>query len=175
MLITEITCRFRNRNISVSIDNDLLEELDCDDTVTTQRIISVNFHKLIYAIGTIQTRRSSPSNRQKFSDKTDLIEYILTNTNDFRVNINKIRNEVRIEDFITISEDFGVGISVIVAMNLFDIEYSTIQRIYGRDKRPDWSCQTLDNRIIIVESKGTSDQNKLNTRIHPVKYIFRSI
>ncbi len=164
MFISEITCYFRNLNISVSIDNDLLGELDCDDIVSTQRIISVNLYKLIYAIGTIQTRRNAPSNRQKFLDKADLIEKIHSNTRDFRVNINDIRNFRGSEVLKTISEDFGVGISVIVAMNLFNIKYSTIQRIYGNDKRPDWSCQTFDNRILIVESKGASSQTTLDTQ-----------
>jgi len=113
---------------------------------------------LIYAIGTIQTRRFAPSNRQKFIDKADLIEKIHSNTADFRVKINETRITCGSEVLTTMSEDFGVGISVIVATNFFNIKDSTIQRIYGNDKRPDWECQTKDNRILIVESKGASSQ-----------------
>lgn len=164
MFIREIISHFRNLNISVEIDSNLLGESDCDDNAYTQRIIPVNLYKLIYAIGTIQTRRFAPSNRQKFIDKADLIEKIQSNTTDFKVKINDTRITCGSEVLTTMSEDFGVGISVIVAMNLFNIKYSTIQRIYGNNKRPDWECQTTDNRILIVESKGASSQATSNSQ-----------
>ena len=164
MLIREIITSFRNIEISVTIDHRLLPSLDCADKVSTQRRISFNLYKLIYVIGTIQTRRFAPSNRQKFSDKSDLIEKIKSNTIEFRVNLSDIRLIDGQEVLTSISEDFGVGISVIIAENLFNIKYSTIQRIYGRDKRPDWECQTNDNRILIVESKGSSSQATSNTQ-----------
>lgn len=151
-------------NIQVDIDPDLLPELDCYDNVSTQRTISISVFKLIYSIGTIQIRRFAPSNRQKYTDFTDLLEVLVSNTNDFKVRINDIRNVLGSEKLKSISEDFGVGISIVVAMQLFNIRYSTIQRIYGNDKRPDWSCQTENNRILIVESKGSSSQATSNTQ-----------
>jgi len=158
MFIREIATRFRNLQIQVTIDNQLLRHIDSNDRISTNRTIAFNLYKLIYAIGTIQTRRFAPSNRMKFLDKADLIEKIYTNTNDFRVRIQDIRDNSGQEVLTTISEDFGVGISVIIAEELFDIKYSTIQRIYGNDKRPDWKCQTYDNRTLIIESKGASSQ-----------------
>ena len=162
MLIREVITRFRNLEISVTIDPQLLPNLDCADKVSTQRNISVNLYKFIYAIGTIQTRRFAPSNRQKFNDKADLIEKIYSNTTEFRVKLNEIRQICGPEVLKSVSEDFGVGFSVIIAENLFNIKYSTIQRIYGNDKRPDWECQTNDNRILIVESKGSSSDATSN-------------
>jgi len=164
MLIREIITRFRNLKVSVIIDPQLLPNPDCADNVSTHRHISINLYKLIYAIGTIQTRRFAPSNRQKFTDKADLIEKIYSNTIEFRVKLNDIRQIGGQEVLKSISEDFGVGISVIIAENLFNIKYSTIQRIYGNDKRPDWECQTSDNRTLIVESKGSSSQVTSNTQ-----------
>ena len=158
MLIREILSRFRNLNIAVEIDSNLLGESDCDDNEPIQKTIPVNLYRLVYAIGTIQTRRFAPSNRQKFQDFSDLIEKIQSNTTDFKVKINETRITCGSEVLGTMSENFGVGISVIVAMNLFTIKYSTIQRIHGKDKRPDWECQTTDNRILIVESKGAISQ-----------------
>lgn len=164
MLIREIIARFRNLEISVTIDQQLLPNLDCADNVSTQRNIPFNLYKLIYAIGTIQTRRFAPSNRQKFIDKSDLIEMLYSDTIEFRVKLNEIRQIGGQEVLKSVSEDFGVGISVVIAENLFNIKFSTIQRVYGKDKRPDWECQTSDNRTLIVESKGSSSQTTSNAQ-----------
>ena len=164
MFIGEILTRFKNLSISVTIDPQLLTELNCADKISTQRNISFNLYKLIYAIGTIQTRRFAPSNRMKFIDKSDLIEKIHSNTVEFRVKIDEIRTTGGQEVLASISEDFGVGVSVVIAENLFNIKFSTIQRIYGKRKRPDWKCQTNNNRILVVESKGASSQATSSTQ-----------
>lgn len=162
MLIREIITRFRSLKVSVTIDPQLLPDLDCENKVSTQRTISFNLYKLIYAIGTIQTRRFAPSNRMKFIDKADLIEKIYSNTDEFRIKLDDIRHNGGQEVLKSISEDFGVGISVVIAEKLFKIRYSTIQRIYGHKKRPDWKCQIDNNRILVVESKGASSQDTSN-------------
>ena len=79
-----------------------------------------------------------------------------SNTEDFKIKIDETRSSCGSEILTTMSEDFGVGISVVIAMTLYNIQESTIQKIYGSDKRPDWKCQTTDNRILIVESKGST-------------------
>ncbi|WP_046756611.1 restriction endonuclease [Kordia jejudonensis] len=162
MFIRELRTRFRNLNISVEIDTALLASLDSPDKISTSRIISINLYKLIYHIGTIQTRRFAPSNRNKFLDKSDLIEKLYGETNDFRVKIDEIRATGGSETLTSISEDFGVGISIIIAESLYNIKRSTIQRIYGTQKRPDWKAQTVDNRILVVECKGSTSQATSN-------------
>ncbi|WP_252810798.1 hypothetical protein [Flavobacterium sp. NRK1] len=156
-----------NRQISVEIDPLLLPDLNTLDKVTTSRTISINLYKLIYSIGAIQTRRFAPSNRMKFLDKADLVEKIYSNTNEFRIKIAEIRQATGSETLKTISEDFGVGISVAISEKLFNIKTSTIQRIYGNTKRPDWKCQMVDDRVLVVESKGaisiqTSNRQQAN-------------
>lgn len=158
MFIPEITTRFRNFNIQVDIDSRLLQIIDDSDKITTPRRISFNLYKLIYAIGTIQSRRFAPSSRMKFFDKSDLIEKINALSNDFQVKLSEIRQSEGPEVLKSISEDFGVGLSVVIAESLFKIKFSTIQRIYGNDKRPDWKCQTRDDRTLVVESKGATSQ-----------------
>jgi hypothetical protein len=153
--IRNIASRFAYKTISVEIDPLLLPELDTDDKVTTTRDLTFNLYNLIYHIGSIQTRRFAPSNRLKFMDKSDLIEKIYSDTDEFRVRINDIRTINGSETLTSISEDFGVGISVVIADKLFNIKRSTIQKIYGTKKRPDWKCQTQNNRILVVEAKGT--------------------
>ncbi|WP_430408811.1 hypothetical protein [Kordia sp.] len=165
--IRNFTSRFSNKTISVEIDPDLLTELDTIDQITTSRNITFNLYKLIYHIGTIQSRRFAPSNRLKFSDKSDLIETIYRNTNEFRVRVNDIRTANGSETLTSISEDFGIGISVVIAEKLFKIKRSTIQRIYGTGRRPDWKCQTTDNRILVVECKGsTSMQTSIQQEVN---------
>ncbi len=160
--IREIAIRFSNRQVKVTIDPLLLGHLDTPDTTTTDRVVSFNLYRLIYNIGTIQTRRFAPSNRNKFMDYADLVEKIYSNTNEFRIKINEIRDKNGSEVLKDISEDFGVGISIVIAEKLFNIRPSTIQRIYGTKKRPDWRCQTIDNRILVVESKGSTSSSTSN-------------
>lgn len=126
MFIREIITRFRNLSISVIIDPQLLTELDCADKVSAQRIIPVNLYKLIYAIGTIQTRRFAPSNRQKFTDKADLIEKIHSNTVEFRVKLNEIRLTGGQEVLKSISEDFG--------KRGFFINNATAKKIFSKEE-----------------------------------------
>lgn len=162
--IRDIAALFHNKNIQVDIDPLLLPYLKTADKVTTQRIISFNLYQLIYHIGTIQSRRFAPSNRLKFIDKIDLIEKIYTNTNEFRIKIDEIRQINGSETLISISEDFGIGISVVVAESLFNTKRSTIQKIYGTGRRPDWKCQLTDNRIFVAEGKGATSIATSNTQ-----------
>lgn len=154
--IRDIATLFQNKNIQVNIDPLLLPYLKTTDKVTTQRIISFNLYLLIYHIGTIQSRRFAPSNRLKFLDKIDLVEKIHTNTNEFKIKIDEIRQLNGSETLISISEDFGIGISVVIAESLFNTKRSTIQKIYGNGRRPDWKCQLTDNKIFVAEGKGAT-------------------
>lgn len=154
--IRDMAALFQNKTISVDIDPLLLPHIKTADKVTTQRTISFNLYRLIYHIGTIQSRRFATSNRLKFLDKADLIEKIYTNTNEFRVKINEIRQINGSETLISISEDFGIGISVVIAESLFNTKSSTIQKIAGTGRRPDWKCQLTDNRIFVAEGKGAT-------------------
>lgn len=162
--LRDIAILFHNKNILVDIDPLLLPHIKSVDKVTTQRMISFNLYRLIYHIGTIQSRRFAPSNRLKFIDKMDLIEKIYTDTNEFRIKINEIRQVNGSETLTSISEDFGIGISVVIAESLFNIKSSTIQKIYGTGRRPDWKCQLTDNRIFVVEGKGATSIGTSNTQ-----------
>src|SRR5690349_20709753 len=103
MFISEIQAYLRTLNVQVDIDPALLPFLDTEDKLTRRRIIPLNLYKLIYAIGSIQTRRNAPSWRQKFSDKSDLIERINSPDREFRVNLNDIRRNVGAEGLKSIS------------------------------------------------------------------------
>jgi Holliday junction resolvase len=154
--IRDIAALFQNKTISVDIDPLLLPHIKTQDKITTQRTISFNLYRLIYHIGTIQSRRFATSNRLKFLDKVDLVEKIYSNTNEFRIKIDEIRQVNGSETLISISEDFGIGISVVIAESLFNTKRSTIQKISGTGRRPDWKCQLTDNRIFVAEGKGAT-------------------
>ncbi len=163
--IRNLTALFRSKSILVEIDPILLPQLNSLDKISVSRLITFNLYRLIYHIGTIQTRRFATSNRLKFFDKTDLIEKIYHDTNEVRIRINDIRQINGSETLTTVSEDFGVGISVVISESLFDIKRSSIQKIYGTSKRPDWKCQMNDNRILVVESKGSTSVQTSNSQV----------
>ncbi|RZM25251.1 MAG: hypothetical protein EOO88_19980 [Pedobacter sp.] len=157
-MISSYLNTFRRLRVEVDIDPLLQPYLDCQDNLSLSRVVEVGIFKLIYVIGTIQTRRYAPSYRQKFTDKSDLLEKIDATGGEFRVRLSNIRGGPGSEALTSISEDFGVGLSVLIARELFNLKDSTIQRLYGSDKRPDWSGQTMREQIVVVESKGSSSE-----------------
>lgn len=166
-MITEIFSRFRNLQIKVQIDPSILQNhLQNDSRFSNLQgntiSVNLNLYKLICAIGTIQTRRFAPSNRQKFCDKADLLK-CLYHDNNFKVKINEIRLKLGSEVLGTISQELGIGISVLISDYLFGIEYSTISRILSNTKRPDWNCFTKGNKVLVVESKGSTSNSTINS------------
>ncbi len=161
-LLSTITRVFTSRDISIEIDPLLLVHLDCEDKVSTNRIIRISLNRLILNIGILQSRLFATSNRLKWFDKAELIEKIYGDTNELRIKITEIRAFRGPEDLTTISEDFGVGMSVSIAEKLFNIKRSTVKKIDGTGKRPDWKCQTQDDRILIVEAKGSTSSYTSN-------------
>ena len=163
--ISELIAGYRNVSVEVEIDPILLNGFDCLDIITTDRTIQLNLYQIIMAIGLIQSRRRAPSKRQKFFDKSDLLEHIEYNNNVLKLKVTDIVNNYGSETLGSISGDFGVGLSLAVLSELYNIDFSTIERILGNGLRPDWSCYTEDNRKIIVEAKGTSRRNYRGTQI----------
>lgn len=146
---------FRNLEVRLSLDPLLLPHLDTADRVSTNRTITFTLFDLIYAVALIQSRWFDATRRPKFADKADIAEK-LHDTREFRVRIAEIRNRLSPEDLTTISADLGVGLSVVIATKLFNIRFSTITRLTMRGLRPDWTCQTADNRTLVFESKGST-------------------
>ncbi len=151
------TSYFVRLNVYVQIDNLLLDGLDCEDKLSENRMIMVNLHELIYNIGHMQTRRISPSYRNKFEDRKDLLSLIFSVSNEFRVRVNALRIANGPDAIRAVSEDLGVGLSVCIASKLYNIDHTTVQKdiTSGKGKRPDWSCQTQNQRVIVIESKGS--------------------
>lgn len=119
--------------------------------------IPVNLFKLIVAVGTIQTRRDNPTNRMKFMDKCDLLESIhnpTQNSGDFKIKVNKDR-----EIQGGLSEDLGIGLSVLIADYLFKLKWSKLAKIeFVGDSQPDIKCFTGRMQQIVIEAKGTTKE-----------------
>ncbi len=62
---------FQSKNILVEIDPIVLPQTTLIDRINTTQTISFSLYKLIYHIGTIQSRRFATSNRLKFIDKLE--------------------------------------------------------------------------------------------------------
>ncbi len=160
--------RIKKYNVAVTVDSALASPtrgrypVDFLSNYTTT--VEINEFNLIYAIGSIQSRWFNPSKRQKFSDKKDLIEK-LKSDKDFKVKIDEIRTRLGSETLGKISEDFGVGIAVIVADYLYGLEISTLARISKQGKRPDIKCLTKAGEEIVIESKGYSSKSGLKQQI----------
>ncbi len=173
--IRNITRLFSDRTITVEIDEDLLELIDSIDKETISRNIAFNLYSLIYHIGVLQSRLFASSNRLKFFDKAELIEKIHDGTNEFRIRINDIRGRIGSEDLSTISADFGIGISVVIAEALFNIRRSTIKKILGTGIRPDWKCITEDNRVLIVTYRFHDIPKLVKPEVDEVQFHYKSV
>lgn len=145
----------KNKDIEVTLDSKLVNSIythNLDTLIEENPIrIRINLFKLIMAIGSIKTRRFNPTSRQKFSDKCDLLESI-QDSSDFKIIFNE-DTEVKKE----ISEELGIGLSVLIADHFYNLKWSTLGKIpltRGKSK-PDIRCFTSESQEIVIEAKGT--------------------
>lgn len=129
------------RNLSIQNNNEITIEID--------------LLKLIVAIGTINTRRYNPTERNKFLDECDLLESIRTRQDEFMI---KIFPDAQIQ--ATISEDLGIGLSVLITDYLYEIDWSTLSKIKlsGQQSGADITCLTKSGQTIVIEAKGTTNE-----------------
>jgi hypothetical protein len=85
-------------------------------------------------VGTILTRRSNPTKRNKFLDFEVLLEVISKNSNDLSIVKNE-NPEVQAQN----SKELGVGLSVLIADYFYGLEWSTLAGIIRRhnESKPD--------------------------------------
>ena len=154
------TLRSRKHIIEVKLDSILNRVNHYPSSVYD---LKFNLFKLIYSIGVIQSMGIHVSNREKFYDKLGLIE-VIKDEPDFKIRISEIQKYKGQEILGRISEDFGVGISVCVADDLYRISWDSLERIIGSGTRPDIRCRSRDDRIIIIEAKGSTQ--KISKGVH---------
>ena len=148
-------CLSENKEIEVSLDPELVPSISSNNSELVIKDnpirIKINLFQLIMAIGSIKTRRFNPTDRQTFSDKCDLLEHI-QDSSDFKIHFHK-DSEIKKD----ISEDLGIGLSVLIADYFYNIEWSTLAKIplTSGQSKPDIRCFTSESQEIVIEAKGT--------------------
>ena len=144
--------------IDVEWDNMVQASLKPYYRTLTHARIPIRLFDLLKGIGSVQPRRVNPSWMSSMLDYGYLIER-LDDTPDLKMKITETRTALGSEMLTEVSELMGVGLSVVVVSKLFDVQPSTIHKIIGvASRRPDWECLLKDNRILLVESKGTTNK-----------------
>jgi hypothetical protein len=157
-----LTCRFSNKNILINIDRQLIASIIRNNGELTERSfnppnarhsIRINLSKLIIAAATIQTRRKNPTSFNKLLDRSDLLDSI-RGCDDFC-----IIKHPDVDKQIRISEDLGVGLSVLVTDHYYKINWTTLGKIRRRrGSKPDIACMSLSNESITIEAKGSTSE-----------------
>ena len=153
-------CLSENKEIEVILDSELISSISNNNPnliiEENPLRIRINLFELILAIGCIKTRRSNPTNRQSFLDKCDLLESLM-DSSDFKI-VLWDDSEVKKET----SEEFGIGLSILITDYLYNIQWSTLAKIplMGRQSKPDIKCLTNDSQEIVIEAKGTTNKSR---------------
>lgn len=158
-MLERIWRRFASKNVRVSIDLALsptVTEHGQNINLRNQPIeLPIKLFKLALAIGTVCSERVLPiTKRNKIIDSSALIErIILDGNNDFKIIIDHDDDDKQIK----ISQKIGEGISVVVADNLYKLNWSTLSKIKrkGRQRKPDIRCLSHLDRHLVWEAKGS--------------------
>jgi len=167
-----LSSRFLNRNILVNVDRNLIasiirnnHEIAPNAFTGNAHHIKVNLMKLLQATATIQTRRTKPTFFQKLTEKSDLLDFI-KHSNDFCIKKHNDADKQR-----GLSEDFGIGLSVLVADHYYKINWNTLAKIRRRrGSKPDINCFSQSNEKIVIEAKGaTSARARTRQKSHALQ------
>jgi hypothetical protein len=124
-------------------------------TASTQQF-TIGIKELITIIGMMQTRRKITNRTHAFNDKSDLLEYILSDS-DLKIELSAIRRHSP-EVLRTISEDFGVGLGVLALHKIVGIDWSSFSRIGKSKLRSDFKCKTKYGERLVIECKGKAER-----------------
>lgn len=149
---------FTTHYIEVKWDNAVETNLKPRYRGLTHARIPIRLFNLLKGLGSVQPKRVNPSLLSTMKDYDYLLER-LKDEPEFKIKIVETRTVLSSEMLTEVSEFLGIGLSVAVVSELYDVQYSTISKIIGiTSQRPDWSCLLTDNRILLVEAKGTTNK-----------------
>jgi hypothetical protein len=160
--------RFSNKNLMVNLDRRLVASIVRNNGELTDQTISIgighniriNLLKLITSTATVQTRRINPTRFNKLFEKSDLLDYI-RGCDDFCVIKHPDSDKQR-----TLSEDLGVGLSVLVTDHYYKINWTTLGKIPRRqESEPDIACMSISKESITIEAKGSISDDWRNQQI----------
>lgn len=127
----------------------------------TRACIPIRLLDLLIKLGSIRPKRLNATLNASLADFEHLI-YDIDDSADLKLKTHDIISQLGSEELGEVSELLGLGLSVVVISELFDIQPSTVNLIKGTKKRPDWKCLLNDGRTLIIESKGST--NKYNSK-----------
>jgi hypothetical protein len=107
---------------------------------------------MVKAAAIIQVR-NKPSNFQKLTEKSDLLDFV-SECDDFCITKHYDSDKQR-----GLSEDFGIALSVLITDHYYDIDWTTLGKIpRRRASKPDIKCFSKSNEALVIEAKGTTNQ-----------------
>lgn len=126
-----------------------------------RKIIDCNIERLV--MYTSYVKKMWPkTKRTEYIQTYNYLKEYLCPTSDFCIKITDIKEEDKSGEVLKgLSELYGLGLSVIITDELFNVNSDTISQITNTGKkRMDWECKLQDGRTILVEAKGTIDNRK---------------
>lgn len=126
--------------------------------------LPIRLFDLLKGLGSVQLKRLKPSLIKSLIDFDYLLE-VIANDPELKVKTADIKANSGSELLTVVSGDLGVGLSVVVISQLFDVDKSTICKIIGNGRRPDWKCLLKDGRVMLVESKGSTSRVTSNNQL----------
>lgn len=152
-------CFSESKEIEVTLDPTLISSISTNNPhliiEESPFRIKINLFKLILAVGCIKSPRTKPTDRQYFLEKCYLLESI-QNSSEFKIFYHK-DSEFKQD----ISEELGIGLSVLIADYFYNIQWSTLAKIplIGRQSKPDIKCFTSQSQEMVIEAKGTINKS----------------
>ena len=101
--------------------------------------VPIRLFDLLKELGSVQSKRLHPSLMKSMMDYDYLFD-LIENTPELKLRITDIKAYLGSEFLTVVSGDMGIGLSVVVTSQLFDVDKSTICKIIGTGRRPDWKC-----------------------------------
>ena len=150
---------FTTPTIEVEWDNEVQHNIKPCYKGATRAFIPIRLLDLLIKLGSIRPKRLNASLIASLADYEHLI-YDIDDSAELKLKTHDIISQLGSEELGVVSELLGLGLSVVVVSELFDIQPSTVNLIKGTKKRPDWKCLLNDERTLIIESKGSTDKYK---------------
>lgn len=148
---------FSRLTLLVEWDDEVKQNLKPQYQGVTQARVRIGLFNFLRWLGCVQPRRKHPSLLSSMLDYYYLLER-LSDGHELRLKINETRNWLGSEMLTEVSELMGVGLSVSVISQLYEVQQSTIHKIIGiNSRRPDWMCLLCNGTSLLVEAKGSTN------------------
>ena len=159
----EIKRLFEEKEIEIEIDPCFGRFINY--SVSSHRgTIKFKLLELLLAFGTIHQSRNKPTNRNKIIDHYKFVERVF-DTPEFRIKIQEVRSFAHDDGVRETSYFFGSAITLVLAEKLLETKVHALKKITSSGKRADYEGVSLNNHLVILESKGSAFPSKRESQI----------